>query len=125
MVAFIIAFSLSVVALISFTTSFKGTNYQALQLERPEVVLINLLPSGFDQRNVALTGKRFLFAIDNRSGLEEVSFVLNLSSGQAVNGKRLVGGKIKWRQLVDLSPGKYTLTVAGHPEWMCDLKIFN
>lgn len=88
-----------------------------------EAELITILPTGFEPAEITRPAGRFILAIDNRSGLEEVNLRLSRANGQAVHELRIRREKPDLRKLVDLQPGVYRLSEANHPDWIGRLTI--
>ena len=85
--------------------------------------LITLTPTGFEPTELTRPKGRFLFAIDNRSGLEDVEFYFERETGGRVNVPLSRHGKLAWREIVDLSPGTYILRATNDESWRCRLTI--
>jgi hypothetical protein len=90
-----------------------------------EVEAVTLLQWGFEPKEITRPEGRFQLAINNQSQMhEQLTFSLAVDKGYKLNEVRLRGGsKHHWDGLYDLKPGKYQLTVGGHPEWVCTLNI--
>jgi len=85
---------------------------------------ITLTPRGFEPSAIIRPPGAFYIAIDNRSGLQdELTFRLDLVDGRRLRESRLPEGHLEWRQLVDLPPGRYVVTEANHPDWVCFVTI--
>jgi hypothetical protein len=91
--------------------------------DRIEGEVVTIRPSGFDPREIARPQRPFTLIVENRSGLEEVILRLDREAGNRVNDARLPRQKIDWIQTVDLSPGRYVLSAANHPDWTCVITI--
>lgn len=91
--------------------------------ERIEAEIITIRPTGFEPGEIKRPKGRFLLSVDNRSGLEEVSLRLDQERGNRQREARVQRDKLDWRELVDLPPGRYTLTEANHPDWACFIII--
>jgi hypothetical protein len=89
----------------------------------PQIERITIRPTGFDPAALTLRGGRFLLAVDNRSGLEEVALAVTSEHGSRVREARVHRNRLDWRQQVNLPPGRYTLTEADHPTWVCDITV--
>ena len=90
--------------------------------ERVEVELVALLPAGFQPAEIARPNGRFLFGVNNRTGLQELSLEIVDETGRAVVARRMI--KVKtWRKVVNLLPGHYVLRQTGHPDWLCRITI--
>ena len=85
--------------------------------------LITVTPTGLEPAELIRPKGRFLLAIDNQSGLDEVEFYFERETGGRVNvplGRR---GKIAWREIVDLTPGTYLLRATNDESWRCRITI--
>jgi|tagenome__1003787_1003787.scaffolds.fasta_scaffold20287279_2 hypothetical protein len=85
--------------------------------------LITITPTGFEPAELTRPKGRFLFAIDNRSGLDEVEFYFERETGGRVNVPLSRRGKLAWREIVDLTPGTYILRATNDESWRCRLTI--
>ena len=85
--------------------------------------LINVKPTGFDPAELTRPKGRFLLAIDNQSGLDEVEFYFERETGGRVNVPLSRRGKIAWREIVDLTPGTYILRATNDESWRCRITI--
>lgn len=87
-----------------------------------DVVIVCLLPTGFEPAELTHPEGKFLFGVNNRTGLSDVTFQLVHESGRRDEQKRVLEEKI-WRKVIEPKPGRYLLRVAGHPEWRCEITI--
>jgi len=92
-------------------------------LPRLEAELITLTPRGFEPSQITRPQGQFLLAVDNRSGLYEVTFRLDRETGNRLHEMSLPTGMLKWRNLVNLPPGNYLLTEARDPQKSCRITI--
>jgi hypothetical protein len=88
-----------------------------------EAESITLLPRGFEPSQITRPEGMFLIAVDNRSGLDDVTFRLDREAGGRLREAPVSRKKAAWRDLVDLTPGTYLLTEASHPAWHCRIVI--
>ncbi len=88
-----------------------------------EAELLTILPQGFEPKEIKRPKGAFLLAVDNRSGVHNIAFSLSRDVGGKLHDVTLPKGQLLWRQFVDLPPGKYILSEAMHPEWVCSLTI--
>lgn len=91
--------------------------------ERIEVEPVTLRRTGFEPSAITRPRGSFMLAIDNRSQIPDLDFRLARLNGNQQAAKRMRGRELRWRQLVDLSPGEYVLTEANHPQWRCQIVI--
>ncbi|MCA1629738.1 MAG: hypothetical protein LC785_14170 [Acidobacteria bacterium] len=87
---------------------------------------ITIRPTGFEPTEITRPAGRVLLVVNDRSGLDSLD--LRLDAGALprlfeVRVPRDTKGRREWRQLVLLAPGRYVLTEAGHPEWVCRITI--
>ena len=85
--------------------------------------LITITPTGFEPAELTRPKGKFLLAIDNRSGLDEVDFYFERETGGRVNVPLSRRGKLAWREIVDLPPGTYILRATNDQSWRCRLTI--
>ena len=85
--------------------------------------LITVTPTGFEPSELTRAKGRFLLAIDNQSGLDEVEFYFERETGGRVNVPLSRRGKIAWREIIDLTPGTYVLRAANDESWRCRFTI--
>ena len=81
--------------------------------------LITVTPTGFEPAELTRAKGRFLLAIDNQSGLDEMEFYFERETGGRVNVPLSRRGKIAWREIVDLAPGTYILRATNDESWRC------
>lgn len=85
--------------------------------------LITITPTGFEPAELTRPKGRFLLAIDNQSGLDEVEFYFERETGGRINIPLSRRGKLEWREIVDLTPGTYILRTTNDENWRCRLRI--
>jgi len=91
---------------------------------RIEVELLNLRPSGFQPDAITRPPGRFLLVVNNLTGKDEdLTLRLDRETGGALILGQVPRDKRRWRDLVDLPTGRYLLTEANHPEWVCRIEI--
>lgn len=93
------------------------SNHQ-LQVER-----VTITPTGFDPEEISRPRGQVMWAIDNRSGLEEIRLRLDREGGQRLVDVSVNRKKLDWRKKIDLPPGRYRLSEANHPDWLCQITI--
>ena len=85
--------------------------------------LITITSTGFEPAELTRPNGRFLLAIDNRSGLDEVDLYLERETGGRVNVSLSRKGKLAWREILDLQPGAYLLRARNEESWRCRITI--
>ncbi|HEX8845108.1 MAG TPA: hypothetical protein VF791_10715 [Pyrinomonadaceae bacterium] len=85
--------------------------------------VITLRPRGFDQAEVSWPKGRFFITIDNRTNVSEINLRLDRETGGRVKETKLKMRKERSLGVLDLTPGVYLLTEAGHPGWVCRIRI--
>jgi len=85
--------------------------------------LITVTPTGFEPSELTRSKGRFLLAVDNQSGLDEVEFYFERETGGRVNVPLSRRGKIAWREIIDLTPGTYVLRATNDESWRCRFTI--
>lgn len=87
------------------------------------VEMISVGPEGFEPTSLTRPGGRFLLAINNRSGLEELSLQLIREDGKLMQQARVNRKRPNWRSIVNLPAGAYRLTETTHADWVCRIVI--
>lgn len=91
--------------------------------QRIPAAYIRIRPFGFDPREVTGPAGSFRLAVDNRSGLKEVVLRLDREAGNRLHEVRVPREKLDWRGTFELTPGRYKLSEANHPNWVCTITI--
>lgn len=91
--------------------------------ESVETELVTITPTGFEPSEITRPRGKFLLAVNNRTGLEEINLRLGREAGNKLREVKLRGGKLRSGTFEDLPPGRYVLTEAGHPDWVCRITI--
>lgn len=91
--------------------------------EVPQTELVTVTPTGFDPGELTRPAGRFILAVENRSGLEEVTLVLRDGAGQELLRRRVEREQLDWSGTLDLAAGTYLLAEEGHPAWACTLTL--
>ena len=86
-------------------------------------VLITIAPGGFDTAQITAPAVPFFLLVENRSGLDEVSLLLDRIAGARLRQATVPQEQLDWSDLLDLSPGEYVLSEASHPNWICRITI--
>jgi hypothetical protein len=88
-----------------------------------EAEIATILPTGFEPAAITRPQGEFLLVINNRSGLEEITWRLDLEIGGKLREVKVGDGKLRSGNFEDLPPGRYVLSEANHPEWICRITI--
>ena len=91
--------------------------------ERVETELLTITSIGFEPGEITRPQGNFFLEVDNRSGLSEVDLRLDSEHGNRIHQKRVPREQLDWYQPLELRPGRYVLTEANHPEWVCRITI--
>jgi hypothetical protein len=95
----------------------------ALQKERVEAVVITVRRNGFDPGEIRRPKGAFLLVVNNHSDIQELSLQLHRENGTREKNVIVTREKRRWRELLDLSPGRYVLKETNHPDWVCQITI--
>ena len=88
-----------------------------LEMER-----VTITPTGFEPSVIGRGPGRFLLAVDNRSGHDDLTLHLEGQTGR-LRAQRASRSKASWREVLELAPGEYLLREANHREWLCRITI--
>jgi hypothetical protein len=87
------------------------------------VETFTLRPDGFDPEKITRAKGAFFIFIENRSGLDDLTFQFDRTVGNKQKELETGARRNHWKGVVDLTPGTYTLTEARHPEFKLTLTI--
>jgi hypothetical protein len=103
------------------------TEAATLPEQRPQAPLqaelVTITPTGFEPAEIMRPQGQFLFAIDNRSGMDEVDMYLERQTGGRVSVPLSRRGRLAWRGAIDLPPGTYLLRASHDQSWSCRITI--
>lgn len=85
--------------------------------------LITILPGGFQPAEARWPKERFFLAIDNRSGVDDITLRVDREVGGRLKEVNLKMRRQRSAGVFDPPPGKYVLTEANHPGWVCHITI--
>jgi hypothetical protein len=103
--------------------SHNNLTISAAQNENLEAEVITATPNGFEPAVITRPHGPFVLAVHNRSGAGELVFRVTRAQGGQLNEVRLRIGRRRQHQRLDLPPGEYILSEAGHPAWRCQIVI--
>jgi hypothetical protein len=90
--------------------------------DSPEIS-VTLRNEGFNPAELNIPAGRFLFSVDNRSGVSELVLRLSKSDGTRIREIRISSNRGDWNEMFELAPGKYLLSEANHSNWVCRLIV--
>ena len=91
--------------------------------EVPQVVSLQVTPSGFDPRETIAPRGKFLILLQNRTGRRDLNFWLARENGGRIAESE--SQKRDWKAQVQLSPGTYIIGETNHPEWKSIIRVTN
>ena len=86
-------------------------------------VPITIRYTGFEPSEIRRPAGPVFLLVQNRSGYHEVALRLDRETGGRLYDVRVPRSKLDWQQVVDLTPGRYILTDAYHPDWSCTITV--
>ena len=91
--------------------------------EEPQVVSLQVSPSGFQPSETTARPGKFLILVQNRSGQRGLSFYLIRDNQQRLGNSE--SDKRDWKAQIQLGPGTYIVGEKSHPEWQSILRVTN
>jgi hypothetical protein len=89
----------------------------------PQVVSLEVTPSGFESRETIAHRGRFLILLQNRTGRRDLNFWLaRENEGRVAESEPQ---KRDWKAQLQLSPGTYIFGETNHPEWKSVIRVTN
>lgn len=91
--------------------------------DEPQVVSLEVTPSGFEPLETIARRGRFLILLQNRTGRKDLNFWLaRENEGRLAESEPQ---KRDWKAHVQLSPGAYIIGETNHPEWKSTIRVTN
>ncbi len=89
----------------------------------PQVVSLQVTPSGFEPRETIAPKGKFLILLQNRTGRRDLNFWLaRENEGRVAESKP---ERRDWKAHVQLAPGTYIVGETNHPEWKSIIRVAN
>ncbi len=85
--------------------------------------LVTLRHTGFDPKELTIPTGQFLLSVDNLTGLSEVNLTLDEEKKNRLKTTKIESRFREWREVIDLKPGVYVLSVTTHPQWVCRITV--
>ncbi len=84
-------------------------------------LVIAIHPTGFTPPEMEVAAGRYLFIVQNRSGIDDLAFRFDRQNADKLHEVR--DHRLQWKKQFDLHPGTYVLSVVDHPEWTCVVTV--
>lgn len=92
--------------------------------QQPQKVTVTLMEDGFNPPSITRPAGTFLLAIDNRSGVGELSFHLLHDGRQGRTLEfRVPPAAQGFSQPINVEAGEYTLKEVNHPAWLFHITV--
>lgn len=85
--------------------------------------MITLSRGGFQPKEITRPQGRFFLVVGNQGELQEVNLRLDRVAGGRLHEAKVSREEFGWTELLNLTPGRYQLSEAGHPDWVCNITI--
>lgn len=88
-----------------------------------DIEVITIRPTGFERTEITRSKGLFGIAVENRSGLADIALRLDHEGGPRLGQAQLSSRKLSWKLAINLPPGRYVMTEASNPAWVCHFTI--
>ena len=96
---------------------------RATEEDMPQVISLQVTPSGFEPSETIAPRGKFLILLQNRTGRRDLNFWLaRENEGRVVESKPQ---QRDWKAWVQLAPGTYIVGETNHPEWQSIIRVTN
>lgn len=96
---------------------------QSVAVQQGAVELITITPRGFEPSQISRPAGRVMLVINNKSELAETVLRVIREDGTRLREVRLPMNRRSWREAVNLPAGRYRITEANHPIWVCQIEL--
>jgi len=84
-------------------------------------LVIAIRPTGFIPAQIDLTDGTYLFMVQNRCGIRDLTFRFDRDTGERLT--EVHDQKLQWKKEFALYPGTYILSVVNHPQWRSVINV--
>lgn len=96
------------------------------QGNRIQTEIVELGAEGFTPKTITRkAGGHYYLRLRVVTRERPLDLYLERNQGGRVRTISLLQGQMRWKDLLDLTPGSYVLREANHPEWVCTINIGN
>jgi hypothetical protein len=88
-----------------------------------KLVLLALLPHGFETDEMQLEAGEYRFIIGNRTGVKEVNIRITREGTQQLAAATVGGRARDWKQRLNLTPGNYLISADENRNWTCRIVV--
>jgi hypothetical protein len=89
----------------------------------PQVISLEVTPSGFDSSEITAPRGKFLILLQNRTGRRDLDFWLaRENQGRIAESE---AQKRDWKAQVQLNPGTYIIGETNRPDWKFTIRVTN
>jgi hypothetical protein len=86
-------------------------------------IAVTLTRRGFEPGDVTMSASRFFLTVENRSEHRGLTLLIDPEHGNRVREFTEPEDELDWTDELHLTPGRYTLAVTGHPDWVCHIIV--
>lgn len=86
-------------------------------------VLFTIHTEGFEPNEITLPAGKYVLAVDNRSGSEDVQLNLRRGQSEKLKEAKLSRKQMDWNSVIELTPGQYSLSDLNRPKWSANIKV--
>ena len=90
---------------------------------RLKTLAVTLTSHGFEPENVEQQKGKFFLAVIDRTRIEGLALHLDKEVGGRVKDISIDSRVRRGAGVVDLTPGRYVLSEANHPDWLCHITV--
>ena len=119
----LLAASTIIVIGVVFVTLASWRNGSTENSQPDEVELITVRPAGFEPSEITRTKGAFVLFLDDRSGKENSSLLLQRLNGERLRAIKLERKKSNWNEVINLAPGTYILQDGNNAALRCQITI--
>lgn len=113
-------------ALRTAPNNFSGTTPPVVAQQVKELIgseVLTITRFGFEPAEITRPAGKFFLMVENRSKQNPITVRLESDRGKKIIEVVQPEDQLDWARELNAPPGRYVLTVADHPEWVCRITI--
>lgn len=86
-------------------------------------LFLRMTATGMEPAEVTLTAGQYYLLVQNASGRDQFTVRVERENGERLHNVNVERYQRKWKQVLNLSPGRYIISEPDHPRLTCRIEV--